>query len=367
MWSKDKIQHQKEYFAEQRKNSTGKFTEFVVRTYYCIYKNCAIHKSNYCLASEVNNQKIKFNIYEGFYNNQPDHDYNSVINDCKKYLIEMGYIHLENHNDRETIYLDKSLDFLLSGEHESYLVKNNVTEKLEPQRFVDVSIHPVRNQKEATDLINHMINPQQCPDSFEKDITMSPPLKKATNIKCESCGGHYIYRNGKFGDFLGCSNYPKCKSTKSIADITYSPLARHGINIYEIEVPCWKCGKTIKLRSYFPQIDLLISQPDLANIFDLYTIRLSVIDTLDQYLSKKYKEIYMKSSKRAGFPYMANNCSYCDSLQGSQLTLEKMYHTLLNTLENQTLSNYIVETIAVNEASLPKSEWKEVIDQVMKL
>ncbi|NNT71696.1 NERD domain-containing protein [Flavobacterium sp. IMCC34852] len=31
--------------------------------------------------------------------------------------------------------------------------------------------------------------------------------------KCPQCGGRLILREGKFGDFLGCSNYPKCTQT----------------------------------------------------------------------------------------------------------------------------------------------------------
>lgn len=32
--------------------------------------------------------------------------------------------------------------------------------------------------------------------------------------KCPKCGGNLIERNGKYGKFIGCSNYPKCRYTK---------------------------------------------------------------------------------------------------------------------------------------------------------
>lgn len=32
---------------------------------------------------------------------------------------------------------------------------------------------------------------------------------------CPRCGGLLVERNGKFGKFLGCKNYPKCKYTQS--------------------------------------------------------------------------------------------------------------------------------------------------------
>ena len=33
--------------------------------------------------------------------------------------------------------------------------------------------------------------------------------------KCPKCGGQLVERNGKYGKFLGCSNYPRCKYTDS--------------------------------------------------------------------------------------------------------------------------------------------------------
>ena len=32
--------------------------------------------------------------------------------------------------------------------------------------------------------------------------------------KCPKCGGQLVERNGKYGRFIGCSNYPRCKYTK---------------------------------------------------------------------------------------------------------------------------------------------------------
>ncbi len=34
--------------------------------------------------------------------------------------------------------------------------------------------------------------------------------------KCPKCGGQLVQRKGKYGIFMGCSNYPKCKYTKNI-------------------------------------------------------------------------------------------------------------------------------------------------------
>ncbi len=37
---------------------------------------------------------------------------------------------------------------------------------------------------------------------------------KIDNMICPKCGGSLVVRNSKYGSFIGCSNYPKCKFTK---------------------------------------------------------------------------------------------------------------------------------------------------------
>jgi restriction system protein len=40
--------------------------------------------------------------------------------------------------------------------------------------------------------------------------------REATINKCPRCGGTIVKREGKFGRFYGCSNYPKCRFTKGL-------------------------------------------------------------------------------------------------------------------------------------------------------
>jgi DNA topoisomerase-1 len=50
-------------------------------------------------------------------------------------------------------------------------------------------------------------------DENGKDIT--PPVEKVDYGKCEICGeGEYVLKQGRFGKFLACNKYPACKSTK---------------------------------------------------------------------------------------------------------------------------------------------------------
>lgn len=53
---------------------------------------------------------------------------------------------------------------------------------------------------------------------------------EATDEVCDKCGAPMVLKAGRNGKFLACSNYPKCKNTKSL------------IPLVKLEVPCPKCG-----------------------------------------------------------------------------------------------------------------------------
>ena len=48
------------------------------------------------------------------------------------------------------------------------------------------------------------------------NIKKSLNEKTSDNKICPKCGGELVGRKGKYGDFLGCSNYPKCKYTLNL-------------------------------------------------------------------------------------------------------------------------------------------------------
>ena len=90
-WDRRKIQHKWAYFYAQRRRPTGNFTEFVVRTYYIIQGACRSRGADRCPAAAVASHRIKRAVYQGIYD-QPDHEAAAVIDDCKKHLVQMGYL-----------------------------------------------------------------------------------------------------------------------------------------------------------------------------------------------------------------------------------------------------------------------------------
>jgi ssDNA-binding Zn-finger/Zn-ribbon topoisomerase 1 len=45
------------------------------------------------------------------------------------------------------------------------------------------------------------------------------PKASPTGDNCEKCGSPLVYRKGRFGPFIACSNYPRCRFTKKIAKV----------------------------------------------------------------------------------------------------------------------------------------------------
>jgi DNA topoisomerase-3 len=62
-------------------------------------------------------------------------------------------------------------------------------------------------------------NAKPLPDDIKAKMPAPPPkpAPEMTDEKCEICGKPMLKRQGRFGPFLGCSGYPKCKNIKKIA------------------------------------------------------------------------------------------------------------------------------------------------------
>lgn len=55
---------------------------------------------------------------------------------------------------------------------------------------------------------------------------LPPKVKIQTTVACEKCGSPMILRDSKRGPFLGCSAFPKCRSTKMVKKLEGADLAQ---------------------------------------------------------------------------------------------------------------------------------------------
>jgi DNA topoisomerase-1 len=86
--------------------------------------------------------------------------------------------------------------------------------------FLGCSGYSVKNEK-GEPSCNMIIN-------LDKEGNPLPPKPAPikTTVACEKCGSPMLLRNSKRGPFLGCSSFPKCRSTKMVKKLTGADLAQ---------------------------------------------------------------------------------------------------------------------------------------------
>lgn len=87
------------------------------------------------------------------------------------------------------------------------------------------------------------------------DANLEALEKKFAGEKCEKCGSDMVVKNGKFGPFLACSGYPKCKNIKSIVDDS------------AVTCPACNTGKIVKKFSRKGVFYACSAYPDCKNAY----------------------------------------------------------------------------------------------------
>jgi len=128
------------------------------------------------------------------------------------------------------------------------------------------------------------------------DISMEKIKKEImTEEKCEKCGKPMIIRSGRFGDFMACSGYPECKTTK--------PLPTEGDT--EVSEKCELCGKPmVEKRSRFGRFLACSGYPDCKNIKSIHN-PIGIKCPLDG------GDIVQKKTKRGKIFYGCSNYPKC--------------------------------------------------------
>ena len=80
-----------------------------------------------------------------------------------------------------------------------------------------------------------------------KDAELSVPVEE-TDIICDKCGSRMIVKNGRFGKFAACPNYPQCRSTKPLVSSEQSVEKDKKPQIIA-DFKCELCGADMVQRS----------------------------------------------------------------------------------------------------------------------
>jgi len=71
--------------------------------------------------------------------------------------------------------------------------------------------------------------------------------KKIEKPKCDLCGADMEIKVGRFGRFLACTNYPACKNVKSLKE--FSTKDEKSEPVEQLDEQCPKCGNTLVYRN----------------------------------------------------------------------------------------------------------------------
>jgi ssDNA-binding Zn-finger/Zn-ribbon topoisomerase 1 len=58
-----------------------------------------------------------------------------------------------------------------------------------------------------------------CGYTRRMDVKAATEYARLMGLVCDRCGGQAIGKKGDSGVFIGCSNYPRCRWTKRLADL----------------------------------------------------------------------------------------------------------------------------------------------------
>ncbi len=94
-----------------------------------------------------------------------------------------------------------------------YMARRYLPE-LSHHKLSDVAAHFHISTQGAHRALNDCIMNQKCYEELGKILEQKQ--KTQPQILCPKCGAEMVRRSGKFGEFYGCSDFPRCRGTRKI-------------------------------------------------------------------------------------------------------------------------------------------------------
>lgn len=80
---------------------------------------------------------------------------------------------------------------------------------------LDTIVNGTQWQKIIEDFYPNFVKSINAAYSGEKKVKLE---EEVTDVICEKCGANMVVRSGKYGKFLACPNFPKCRNIKNIVE-----------------------------------------------------------------------------------------------------------------------------------------------------
>lgn len=192
-------------------------------------------------------------------------------------------------------------------------------------------------------------------------------LKKMGYIRYRKENNEWKLYISKQIDFCDINQYVNdTPDDKDFYQRVYEHLSKTGIKIYSYNKRCWKCGKDIKVYSYFlgKQLELEMGKEYIPHRYDIKhkglfdRTGLGIITQLDEYLSSVYPNIKFRFSKEMKESYYMNCCQFCDAHQGINFVVYSP--TELMNIDIDKLRNYECNTIDIEGVGIDKNKIKKL-------
>ena len=138
-------------------------------------------------------------------------------------------------------------------------------------------------------------------EAISDEIKVNLPVEE-TDIICDKCGARMIVKNGRYGKFAACPNYPECRNTQPLnAEKNGEEAEKPVIADFKCEI----CGSDMVLRSgRYGQFYACVRYPECKFIKQK-------VKELDVSCPKCGSPIIVKRSKRSTF-YSCSSYPKCD-------------------------------------------------------
>ncbi|MBV9497147.1 MAG: type I DNA topoisomerase [Acidobacteria bacterium] len=144
----------------------------------------------------------------------------------------------------------------------------------------------------------------------EKEMTEVKRSGLETDEVCANCGSPMVIKFGRFGEFLACTNYPECKTTKEMPKGDAAEVAEG-----DEQVICDKCGKPMQLkRSRFGQFYACTGYPDCKNTKDPRLMKANLPTDPQPPCENCGKEMVLKSGRYGPF-YSCSGYPDCKTIR----------------------------------------------------
>lgn len=181
------------------------------------------------------------------------------------------------------------------------------------------------------------------------------------DIRCKQCNGTYVLREGRYGAFAGCTNFPRCKSTMKFFELVQAFIRERGINIYRWQRICWNCEKNTPVYSYFLDYEL----KELDEYLSTYgPIGLGDLEHIDMLLANEIPSIQIRHSNTTKSRYMANTCVHCSALQGRNYVVDDPHEIIAELWHDHNMKKYLYKTITLNDLTPLLSDLKRLYSDV---